>query len=232
MNVDLSRISLDYHLPVLSAGGSQVRISAKGIEVITGAKFEAKAGQHVFSGGSGVSSSLPALPVLNLPPKHIELNYVYDDLKPVAHTAYKLIFPDGTCQEGVLGAEGYAKVTIPGDKTQAKIYYGFSSLDAKPDQEKVDNPFKDNQVMSVTDAEQLIEQYNLQELDALLDDYFPDEIEDMIDGNDMEFDDHINDYEEQILMPNNNSDDAIADDAKEILLNEDTSFKPKLGDEQ
>ena len=54
----------------------------------------------------------------------------------------------------------------------------------------------------------------------------------MIDGNDMEFDDHINDYEEQILMPNNNSDDAIADDAKEILLNEDTSFKPKLGDEQ
>ena len=65
MNVDLSRISLDYHLPVLSAGGSQVRISAKGIEVITGGKFEVKAGQHVFSGGQKVSVTAVNLPKLD-----------------------------------------------------------------------------------------------------------------------------------------------------------------------
>ncbi|WP_288420473.1 type VI secretion system Vgr family protein, partial [uncultured Acinetobacter sp.] len=47
---------------VLTAGGSQVRITGSGIFMTTGGKFEVKAGQHKFMGGGSVNSSLPYLP--------------------------------------------------------------------------------------------------------------------------------------------------------------------------
>ena len=231
MNQQPAFNGLDIAIPVLSAGGSQIRISAKGIEVITGGKFEVKAGQHQFLGGTTASAEIPALPILTLPSRTVELNYLYDDLKPVAQAPYKLVFEDGSMQEGLLDNNGYAKATIPGDKKQPKVYYGFSSLDATPDQQKLDNRFKDNQVMSITEAEQLLEQYNQQELDALLDDYFPDEIEEMINGSDIEYDDHVSDYEEQLIAQYNNAADGIADDAEEILLNEGSSSQFKSGDD-
>lgn len=46
MNQQPALDDLGFATPVLSAGGSQVKISAQGIEIITGDKFEAKAGQH------------------------------------------------------------------------------------------------------------------------------------------------------------------------------------------
>ena len=183
--------------------------------------------------GASVSPNLPALPALNLLPKELELKYVYDDLKPVIQAPYKLIFSDGTSQEGILDSNGYAKVPIPGDKTQSKVYYGFSHVEAKPDKEKVANPFKDRKVMNVTEAEQLIEQYNQQELATLLDEYFPDAIEDMIKGDDIEYDDHISDYEEHLIASENNTEDVLEDDAEEILLSsEDSTSGLGLGDKQ
>lgn len=62
MNQSFAINSWSAATPVLSAGGSQIRISAKGIEVITGGKFEVKAGQHVFSSGQKVISDIPFLP--------------------------------------------------------------------------------------------------------------------------------------------------------------------------
>ncbi|EHU1903989.1 DUF2345 domain-containing protein, partial [Acinetobacter baumannii] len=47
---------------VLTAGGSQVKITGSGIFMTTSGKFEVKAGQHVFMGGGSVNSSLPYLP--------------------------------------------------------------------------------------------------------------------------------------------------------------------------
>ncbi|MGB5887136.1 MAG: DUF2345 domain-containing protein, partial [Acinetobacter venetianus] len=218
---------------VITAGGSQIKLDGSGIFPTTGGKFEVKAGQHLFMGGANVSPNLPALPALNLLPKELELKYVYDDLKPVIQAPYKLIFSDGTSQEGILDANGYAKVSIPGDKTQSKVYYGFSLVEAKPDKEKVANPFKDRKVMSVAEAEQLIEQYNQQELATLLDEYFPDEIEDMIKGDDIEYDDHISDYEEHLAASENNAEDVLEDDAEEILLSsEDSTSGLGLGDKQ
>ena len=217
---------------VLTGGGSQIKINGSGVFPTTGGKFEVKAGQHLFVGGSKVSSTLPALSAINLLPKELKLKYVYDDLKPVAQAPFKLIFADGSSQEGVLDAGGYAKVTIPSDKNRPQVYYGFSGVEAKPDKEKIDNPFKDQKVMSVTEAEQLIEQYNQQELDALLDEYFPDEIEDMLTSNNIEYDDHVSDYEEQLIPQQNDVDDAIADDLEEILLTDDSTSRLDLGDKQ
>ncbi len=45
------------------AGGSQIIISSRGIEIITPAKFESKAGQHIFKSGAKVSQSFPILPI-------------------------------------------------------------------------------------------------------------------------------------------------------------------------
>ncbi|WP_442891979.1 DUF2345 domain-containing protein [Acinetobacter sp. 161(2023)] len=216
---------------VITAGSSQIKINGSGIFPVTGGKFEVKAGQHVFMGGGSASSTLPALPQLNMPAKELELKYVYDDLKPVAQAPYKLIFQDGSMQEGILDSSGYAKVQVPADKIQPKVYYGFSNMEAKPDQPKQQNSFKDKKVMSIVDAEQLIEQYNKQELDHLLDEYFPDEIQAMIDGQGVEYDDHINDYEEKDLEQQNNPDDAIADHAEEIPLNEHAAPHVGLGED-
>ncbi|EXB17628.1 DUF2345 domain-containing protein, partial [Acinetobacter baumannii] len=47
---------------VLTAGGSQVKITGSGIFMTTSGKFEVKAGQHLFMGGGSVNSSLPYLP--------------------------------------------------------------------------------------------------------------------------------------------------------------------------
>ena len=216
---------------VITSGGSQIKINSSGIFPVSGGKFEVKAGQHMFMGGGSASSNLPALPQLNMPAKELELKYVYDDLKPVAQAPYKLIFQDGTTQEGLLDSSGSAKVQIPADKIQSKVYYGFSNMEAKPDQPKQDNTFKDKHVMSVMAAEQLIEQYNKQELDHLLDEYFPDEIEAIIEGQGVVYDDHINDYEEKDLEQQNNPDDVIADHAEEILLNERSSLHSGFGED-
>lgn len=46
------------------AGGSQIIINKDGIKIITPAKFEAKAGQHLFKSSERVSTALPMLPAL------------------------------------------------------------------------------------------------------------------------------------------------------------------------
>ncbi|MFW1762565.1 type VI secretion system Vgr family protein [Acinetobacter calcoaceticus] len=47
---------------VLTAGGSQVKITSSGIFMTTGGKFEVKAGQHLFKGGAEVGMNLQGLP--------------------------------------------------------------------------------------------------------------------------------------------------------------------------
>lgn len=47
---------------VLTAGGSQLKINGSGVFSTTGGKFESKAGQHLFTGGSKVSYEVPQLP--------------------------------------------------------------------------------------------------------------------------------------------------------------------------
>jgi len=55
---------------VLTAGGSQVRITGSGIFMTTGGKFEVKAGQHKFMGGGSANVNVPALPDLRIKTEH------------------------------------------------------------------------------------------------------------------------------------------------------------------
>ena len=66
----------------------------------------------------------------------------------------------------------------------------------------------------------------------MLDEYFPDEIEEMLTSNNIEYDDHVSDYEEQLIPQQNDVDDAIADDLEEILLTDDSTSRLDLGDKQ
>ncbi|WP_205669681.1 hypothetical protein [Alkanindiges illinoisensis] len=70
MNQQSALDDLGFATPVLSAGGSQVKISAQGIEVITGGKFEAKAGQHQFLGGEKVDVLRTFLPDIRVDSHH------------------------------------------------------------------------------------------------------------------------------------------------------------------
>ncbi|MFX8433478.1 DUF2345 domain-containing protein, partial [Acinetobacter baumannii] len=55
---------------VLTAGGSQVKITGSGIFMTTSGKFEVKAGQHLFMGGGSVNANVPALPDLRIKTEH------------------------------------------------------------------------------------------------------------------------------------------------------------------
>ncbi|ETR96487.1 rhs element Vgr family protein [Acinetobacter lactucae] len=55
---------------VLTAGGSQVKITGSGIFLTTGGKFEVKAGQHLFMGGGSANANVPALPDLRIKNEH------------------------------------------------------------------------------------------------------------------------------------------------------------------
>ncbi|AQV14851.1 type VI secretion system Vgr family protein [Acinetobacter pittii] len=55
---------------VLTAGGSQVKITGSGIFMTTSGKFEVKAGQHLFMGGGSVNVNVPALPDLRIKTEH------------------------------------------------------------------------------------------------------------------------------------------------------------------
>ncbi|RYY77887.1 MAG: hypothetical protein EOO69_12890 [Moraxellaceae bacterium] len=107
MNQQPAFKGLDIATPVLSAGGSQIRISAKGIEVITEAKFEVKAGQHVFSGREKADISVPALPTFQNK-NWIGLEHFDVDNSPFANLGYKIFFENNQVIEGKLDEYGKA----------------------------------------------------------------------------------------------------------------------------
>ena len=88
------------------AGGSQIIINEDGIKIITPAKFEAKAGQHLFENGQKVSAQLPSLPV---PDQPYVLQYLVKDKKniPLANKPYFIIDEDGNLQKGITNNQGF-----------------------------------------------------------------------------------------------------------------------------
>ncbi|MCZ1178703.1 hypothetical protein [Acinetobacter pittii] len=70
------------------AGGSQIIINKSGITVITPAKFEVKAGQHIFKGGAEVGVNLEGLPAYE---KYDEkFNLFLPSGKPLTNVSYNI----------------------------------------------------------------------------------------------------------------------------------------------
>ena len=93
---------------VLTAGGSQVKITGSGIFMTTSGKFEVKAGQHLFMGGGSVNANVPALPVLGEINKY-NLRYLLQDKdgNNFANHKYIAFLPNGDIVEGRTDDKGY-----------------------------------------------------------------------------------------------------------------------------
>ncbi|WP_130804037.1 type VI secretion system Vgr family protein [Acinetobacter ihumii] len=109
---------------VLTAGGSQLRINADGIFLTTGAKFESKAGQHLFMGGAKISYEMPQLPNIALYSNKLD---VYDlfwesDFSQLSYKAFVQgtnSFTSGSIDEH--GRTG--KISTP-DPTKVQVLVG------------------------------------------------------------------------------------------------------------
>ncbi|NKG37850.1 DUF2345 domain-containing protein, partial [Acinetobacter johnsonii] len=106
----------------LTAGGSQIKMNGTGIFSTTAGKFESKAGQHQFLGGTKVNMSLPILkePVFAEVKKFSHrldfssLELYSDYLK----SSYRVRKKDGIYLEGVLDERGrtnriYSEIAEP-----------------------------------------------------------------------------------------------------------------------
>ncbi|TCM70912.1 type VI secretion system secreted protein VgrG [Acinetobacter calcoaceticus] len=104
---------------VLTAGGSQIEISAAGILIKTNAKFEAKAGQHVFLGGESVALALPYLPRNELYSHQFLLK---DRLGNILNdTPYSLTLENGIKLEGISNQDGLTQRVMSEKKQNIKI---------------------------------------------------------------------------------------------------------------
>ena len=99
------------------AGGSQIIINKNGITLITPAKFEAKAGQHLFKGGTKVDTKLPFLPEGTA----YNLKYLFtdDDGIPYKNMPYIAIYPNGSEIRGVTDKRD---ILLPFSPVKKKIY--------------------------------------------------------------------------------------------------------------
>ncbi|USA47503.1 type VI secretion system tip protein VgrG [Acinetobacter sp. C26M] len=108
---------------VFTAQSSQLKLNGSGIFPTTGGKFEVKAGQYLFMGGAKANSVLPHLPVMNLKPDDLVLEYLHSDGSPVKGADFEVLLSDGSIRKGKLDALGKAVVSgVPAGK--AKIQYG------------------------------------------------------------------------------------------------------------
>ncbi|HCQ9872678.1 TPA: type VI secretion system tip protein VgrG, partial [Acinetobacter baumannii] len=94
---------------VLTAGGSQVKITGSGIFMTTSGKFEVKAGQHMFMGGRSVNSSLPQLPEAENP---FVLQYLVKNKgnQVMSEKPYILLDDEGNIHRGTTDKDGFMKL--------------------------------------------------------------------------------------------------------------------------
>ncbi|MFW6572576.1 DUF2345 domain-containing protein [Acinetobacter baumannii] len=94
---------------VLTAGGSQVKITGSGIFMTTSGKFEVKAGQHLFMGGGSVNSSLPQLPEAENP---FVLQYLVKNKENqvMSEKPYILLDDEGNIHRGTTDKDGFMKL--------------------------------------------------------------------------------------------------------------------------
>lgn len=108
---------------VINASGSQLKINSGGVFTTTGAKFEAKAGQHVFSGGRKVEYELPQLmnDIKNFSRKFKLLDTQQHVL---INTIYCVVKKNGELIQGISDKYGYTRRIHTLESEQLRIYVG------------------------------------------------------------------------------------------------------------
>lgn len=106
------------------AGGSQIIINKNGITFITPAKFEAKAGQHLFKSGEHTNYELPILPsVKEIDRKSMRFDLSQlDSLSDFSHTKYRVYKNNGGFHEGLLDSRGRTKRIFTEDTEELEVF--------------------------------------------------------------------------------------------------------------
>ena len=102
------------------AGGSQIIIDQDGIKIITPAKFEAKAGQHLFKKGTKITTNLPFLPEDTA--YNLKFLFTDDDGIPYKNTSYIATYPNGSEVKGVTDDNGYSSTFFSNEEKNIQIH--------------------------------------------------------------------------------------------------------------
>jgi len=109
------------------AGGSQIIINKDGIKIITPAKFEAKAGQHLFKTGEKINYILPDMPEVS--PLYSNKLDVYNLFaselsKNTENLNYSVLYSNGQFKKGSLDKYGRTDRIKSSDKENVKVLIG------------------------------------------------------------------------------------------------------------
>jgi uncharacterized protein (DUF2345 family) len=102
------------------AGGSQIIINQDGIKIITPAKFEAKAGQHLFKKGTKIATKLPFLPEGTA--YNLKFLFTDDDGIPYKNTSYTATYPNESEVRGITDQDGYSSTFFSSEEKDIQIY--------------------------------------------------------------------------------------------------------------
>ncbi|HHQ1841692.1 TPA: type VI secretion system Vgr family protein [Acinetobacter baumannii] len=104
---------------VLTAGGSQVKITGSGIFMTTSGKFEVKAGQHVFMGGGSANANVPALPKLEFAQSPYSAQYQLFKADGRNFQGYKYFIHDSKnnlIKQGITDNQGFTEQVVTESK--------------------------------------------------------------------------------------------------------------------
>lgn len=109
------------------AGGSQIIINKDGIKIITPARFEAKAGQHLFKSGVKINYSLPDLPEVSpLYSNKVDVYNIFanESFKNVENLNYSVLYDNGEFKKGSLDKYGRTNRIKSSEKKNVKVLIG------------------------------------------------------------------------------------------------------------
>ena len=177
--------------------GAGIHIEGGDITLNAPGKIEFKASMKELTGAGSSEASLPALPKAAQADNFLELNYRWDDLQPMVGAPYKVTFADGTSREGKLDASGFARLeSIP--NSIATVVYGEDERDAKLRKQRKPNAVYGMKASTQEEASAILARYIEQEDAYLKENYFPDEVEDMLAAaegtSELEYEFHHDDY--------------------------------------
>ncbi|MCH7390168.1 type VI secretion system Vgr family protein [Acinetobacter dispersus] len=93
---------------VITAGGSQIKLNSSGIFPTTGGKFEAKAGQHLFMGGSKLAIPKYSLPKIGEKNQYsLKYQMLDDSGNPLINKKYIAFLDSGKTAEGITDSNGF-----------------------------------------------------------------------------------------------------------------------------
>uniref|UniRef100_UPI001CD3B85E DUF2345 domain-containing protein n=1 Tax=Acinetobacter pittii TaxID=48296 RepID=UPI001CD3B85E len=122
---------------VLTAGGSQVKITGSGIFMTTSGKFEVKAGQHLFMGGQTVTADLPNLPS-SPNGKYIlefDVRHKLDNLALESLPTYSLIDSKGNIRTGSVPKDGIVRVASSDKEEKFTLMVHKYDVEAREEKE-------------------------------------------------------------------------------------------------